>query len=263
LLFIRIVQFIQKSSPRVTGRSRNDYIYEKSHHKRFANLSFPSSDITECGTTAHNEVSYGYSRFNRSGILNLSGMDLQCIPNDVFAITNLKGLSLDKNPMPCLSTELIQTTLLELLSLRFFWRLQDFKIFNERWPVARWPLLSTLRLRGICLEKFDLCGIFRITSLTALSLSKNSISNLPQESSNLVNLMKPDLSHNSISFVPGWFSSLCNLNEVDSQKQHHNLASSGIWFKHNIEEIVSRRQSTFDRPPPNHLRKTLDILESM
>lgn len=222
------------------------------------NLTFPSASIVAQGTDHIMRFLMGCSRFNRSGILNLNGMELQSIPNDVFLITNLRGLCLDKTPITALSDDLIQMTLLELLSLDFS-RLQDHRIFNEKWPVARWPRLQTLRIRGLCQLTFDLVGVFRITSLTTLALSRNSISDLPQPLSNLVNLMKLDLSHNSITSIPGWFSSLNNLNEVDLRsnkliKIHPAFGSS----------ITMRRLYLEDNPnlidPPKSLAKNFGYL---
>jgi Leucine-rich repeat (LRR) protein len=204
-------------------------------------LTFPSASIVQCGTAHIMRFLLGYSRFNHSGSLNLNGMGFQSIPNDVFLITNLRGLTLDKNPLPSLSNDLIQMSLLELLSLDFS-GLRDFNIFNEKWHTARWPFLQTLRVRGLCSTQFSITGAFRITSLTTLALSKNAIHDLPQPMSSLVKLMKLDLSHNLISSIPSWFSSLCNLNEVDLRnnaliKLHPAIGSSmtlrRLYLEHN------------------------------
>ena len=154
----------------------------------------------------YNKALRKIERAARDGLeeLDLSGMRLTELPEEIWQLTNLRILDLNNNHLKSLPSKIFQLTNLTELYLYVnplrnlsseIGQLVNLKILD----------LSSTSLRGLPSENFQL------TNLTELHLSDNSLNGLPSKIFQFTNLTKLYFRYNSLEKLPPEIGQLTNL----------------------------------------------------
>ncbi|MFC1431452.1 COR domain-containing protein [Streptacidiphilus sp. N1-3] len=145
---------------------------------------------------------------SHTGILDLSGLDLEDLPPELSGLTGLTTLDLSGNGLLRLPEWLGNLTALIRLDLAGN-RL-------ERLPVSFGNLtaLAGLDLSDNRLERLPV-SLGNLTALTWLSLSNNGLAVLPHWFGNLTALSGLNLSRNRLAVLPEWFGNLTALSGLN------------------------------------------------
>ncbi len=185
--------------------------------------------------------------------LDLSGNKIGELPEQIGLLTNLRGLSLSRNQISNIPKQIGQLTNLQELSLRGNQISELPKqvelLTNLEWLYLRENQISKLpeqlglltNLRGLYLRKNQISElpeqIRKLTNLQRLDLSENLISNLPKQIGQLTNLRVLDLSGNKIRELPEQIGLLTNLRGLYLRKNQISKLPEQIGQLTNLQRL--------------------------
>jgi hypothetical protein len=136
--------------------------------------------------------------------LDLSNLNLNEIPSDVFELKNLRKLNLSNNNIKVIPSDISKLKMLEVLDI------SNNKITNFYAKICDLKKLKTLNLNNNKIVSIPK-QISKIENLRSFSIANNKLKSLPDEFSNLSNLTRLNLSKNSFTEIP---KSIYNLREL-------------------------------------------------
>jgi hypothetical protein len=165
--------------------------------------------------------------------LNLSGMDMDVLPEKLWTLHNLRRLNLPcSEKLTKLPPQIGQLRLLEKLVLDC----GNGGVMNVSLPEETGSLqhLTVLTLHG-ALDARSSPGetpaipprlpeaVRNLTRLRELDLSRNGLPSVPEQIGSLVNLEMLDLSFNDIRAIPEFVGNLRKLHKLSLEGNHHGL----------------------------------------
>lgn len=168
------------------------------------------------------------TRVKKGTELDLSGLGLTLVPQEILTCTELRKLDLSDNNLTEVSPRLSRLTHLKYLSIA------NNSIPYRDFNIEALVNLYSLDASGNPIEKLD--GKFsRLKLLRKLTVSKCSISKLTDEFCSLSNLQTLNLSINSLEHLPESFGHLNHLDHCDLSSNHLSEIPDSIG---NIETLV-------------------------
>jgi GTPase SAR1 family protein len=145
---------------------------------------------------------------NKALLLDLTGKNLDIIPDDVFKLTNLRTLILDNNNLTDIPSSISELANLEVLSLN------SNKLKTVNTNISKLTKLKTLSIADNNLTELH-GNIFNISNLKSLFAYDNKINNLSKDISRLKKLETLILSNNNLTEIPKTISNLRLLQEIN------------------------------------------------
>lgn len=136
--------------------------------------------------------------------LDLSNLNLNEIPAEVFELKNLRKLKLSNNNIKVIPSDISKLKMLEVLDI------SNNKITNFYAKICDLKKLKTLNLNNNKIVSIPK-QISKIEKLRSLNIANNNLKSLPDEFSNLSNLTRLNLSKNAFTEIP---KSIYNLREL-------------------------------------------------
>ncbi|MBE9210815.1 leucine-rich repeat domain-containing protein [Nostoc sp. LEGE 06077] len=162
---------------------------------------------------AYREAEQRIEQARRKGAveLDLSGMGLTELPEEIASVTQLQTLNLSRNQLTQLPEAISSLTQLQTLNLF------GNQLTQLPEAIASLTQLQTLNLFGNQLTQLPE-AIANLTQLQTLDLSHNQLTELPEAIANLTQLQTLDLSHNQLTELPEAIANLTQLQELNLSK---------------------------------------------
>lgn len=146
--------------------------------------------------------------------LNLSENNLTTLPESITQLTNLSYLDLSKNSISALPNSVTQLTKLQKLNLHYN------NLIELPGNLVKLENLEVLNLSDNSLTSLP-NTIGDLKNLQELNLYYNSLRSLPDTIGKLTNLQSLNLSDNNLSSLPDTIIQLTNLQIFDLRQNHH------------------------------------------
>ncbi len=166
----------------------------------------PDSEMTATEQKAHDEALKRIAEClrRRASVLDLSRLDLSCLPGKIGQLAKLSELNLSHNRLRCLPPEVCQLESLSRLDL------------SNNQLAALPPALGQLAsLTLLYLANNPLAAlppeVGQLTKLTRLDISDNPLTGLPPELGQLTKLTRLDVSNNRLGALPRELGGLTSL----------------------------------------------------
>ncbi|MBN1120559.1 MAG: leucine-rich repeat domain-containing protein [Anaerolineae bacterium] len=151
----------------------------------------------------------------------LSNLAISEVPDEVFELTGLRYLYLDRNQLAELPPEIGQLTALRRLYLN------ENQLTELPSEIGLLSNLEVLDLSGNQLAELP-AEIGQLASLETLAASQNRLTALPEEVSQLSNLSYLDLWDNQLTVLPSEIGQLSNLTRLDIRDNRITELSADI-----------------------------------
>ncbi len=186
--------------------------------------------------------------------LDLSDNQFSALPTKLWKLPNLKRLAISVNPLPEIPSELWQKNDWELLGLGGLKlktlppeilqlsNLVGLGIFSNRLTslppeIGQLTNLIEIGLRDNRFTSFPL-EILQLSNLTTLWLSSNQLTSLPPEIGQLSNLTGLDLSDNQLTSLPPEIEQLTNLTGLDLSDNQFSTLPTKLWKLPNLKRLA-------------------------
>ncbi len=168
---------------------------------------------------------------SNTGKLGLTGMGLPNVPKEVWGMTELRQLHVDKNKVTELERDLVYFDDLEDFSANLNY-IQDLSFLcgdsgKAPWNKQRLHHLTHFRIRGNKIQAIP-PEITRLKALRVFQIDNNRLETVPEELGYMKNLELLTLSRNEIVALPWSFSALVELNSFDCSHNKIKVLPFGL-----------------------------------
>ncbi len=191
-------------------------------------MAFDRNNLTDGEQEALRRIDY--VRFTQVSTLNLSGLNLLHIPNEVFTLKQLERLSFASNSIQDVPSE-----------VRYLNRLNTLNLHNNQLHYLPSELGQLHNLQILDLSDNELIAIpselRNLQQLEILKIQKNCLSRLPPELGQLQSLRILDLSDNQLVTIPAELGYLQQLNTLELQKNCLSCLPPELGQLHNLQTL--------------------------
>ncbi len=204
------------------------------------------------------------ARINHSKSLDLSGLNLTQLPNELSELKQLEELYIDNNRLSALPTHLGNLSHLKVI------RACNNQISNITKAVRKLNKLETLDLRNnkinslprelgqiSHLKRLHLCdnnltalpkAIRYLDSLTELHIRKNKLGQLPEHIDQLKRLQQLHLNDNKLGKLPTSIGNLSELEILNVDNNHLHSLQSSVGRLHKLERLMIANNQIHNLP---------------